>query len=200
MLSGSGVSKIEALARLRRYAASQGITIDSPRAVRYAASQGLTEDDVDATAVDNTKVDNTEAVRHYAESLNLSVQDPVVRKYAQSATAPEDVDSVSIDASVDNNKFKCAVLHYAQSLGLDVDDSRVVKYAKGLLKPSGDFSVERRAEVVAVDEVERKIKVAVEKYAMGVGLPVYDHRIVRYESKMRAGPFKHLLEAAKSQA
>lgn len=185
------------LEAVRKYCASQGIPLNSPRARKYAESQGVTAADLGIEITDDASPERArESQRNYARATGKELNDPNVRKYVASGAENEPIDEVTLDAAYKNETFKAAVLHYAHSQDRSIDDPAVQKYALGLLKPTGDFSQEKRDEKYTRETIEARIAASVERYASSMGLSVDDPQVKKYEQGQRKGPYKALLENA----
>jgi ribosomal protein L12E/L44/L45/RPP1/RPP2 len=172
----------EKLEQVKKYAQSQGVSIDSPRVKKYAKAMGVDPDELNVELTDEIN-SSDEAAQKYADRMGLPVTHPVVRKYIESGTE-EEPEIIDIEGS-DDVRFKEAVLHYAQSQNLSLDDRRVQKYARGLLIPQGDFNEERRTEVVDPETAERRFNEAIQRYAERCGVPVDSEQVQKYARGLR---------------
>lgn len=144
------------LKQIQKYAASQGIPLDSPRLRKYALSQGVNPEDLGIEVVEAVNARPDEAAKRYAEKMGLSPTDPTVRKYAN-AGMEEEAELIDIEGS-DDVRFKEAVLHYAKSQNLDLSSKQVQKYANGLRKtgllptPAKQPTIRKGGTVVHADD------------------------------------------------
>lgn len=172
----------ERLEQIRKYAASQGIALDSPRVRKYAVTQGIDPSDLGVEVVESNQAQTDEAVKRYAEKMGLKPSDPQVRKYAN-AGAEEEAGIIDIEGS-DDTRFKEAVLHYANSQSLELSAPQVQKYARGLLGSQGDFSEDNKP-VETPESAERRFNEAVQRYAEAIGQDVDSPQVTKYANGLR---------------
>lgn len=172
----------ERLEQIRKYAASQGIALDSPRVKKYAVTQGIDPSDLGVEVTESDRGMTDEAAKRYADKMGLRTTDPQVRRYANAGTI-EETANIDIEGSTDT-RFKEAVLHYANSQSLDLDSNQVQKYARGLLGHTGDFSEDNKP-VESPESATRRFNEAVQRYAEAINQDVDSTQVQKYADGLR---------------
>lgn len=130
----------QARATTTNYARSLGLESNDP-SVRAYASAGSENEPIDQVKLDAAYKNETfkEAVLHYAHSMEKSIDDPQVQKYALGLLKPtgdfsNEKHAEKYTRDVIEARIRASVERYANSMNLPVDSEQVKKYEAGQRK------------------------------------------------------------------